>query len=96
VTLIRRVMRGDRVYEAHRTHAYQHAARRRAAHQPVTLAVAVINVAWLFPIALLVALRMMDGLTGVLLAYTPLVAGALWLGAGRPQTTPAQSVGRHV
>jgi len=74
-TLVRRVLRGDRFNEAHRSHAYQYAARCLGGHRPVTLAVLAINLAWLLPIAALVALRELDGLTGVAIAYAPL----LWL-----------------
>jgi len=84
VTLLRRVVHRERFFEAHRCHAYQHAARRWGAHQPVTLAVGVINVCWLLPIALLVALGRLDGLLGVLIAYSPLVGMAVWLKAGEP------------
>jgi Fuc2NAc and GlcNAc transferase len=86
VTLIRRVARGERFYEAHRSHAYQHAAQRWRAHFPVTVAVGAINLSWLLPIALLVALGFLDPLLGVLIAYAPLVAAALWLRAGEPST----------
>ncbi|HEY5475371.1 MAG TPA: glycosyltransferase family 4 protein [Tepidiformaceae bacterium] len=84
VTLIRRMAHGERFYEAHRSHAYQHAALRRGAHMPVTLAVGVINLCWLLPVALMVALGWLDGLLGVLIAYAPLVVVAVRLKAGRP------------
>ena len=86
VTLIRRMARGERFYEAHRTHAYQHAAVHRGAHLPVTVAVGVINLCWLLPVALLVALGWLDGLLGVLISYAPLVVAAVRLKAGRPST----------
>ena len=82
VTLTRRVARGERFYEAHRSHAYQHAAQRWRAHLPVTLAVAAIDLCWLLPIALLVAFGSLDPVLGVLIAYAPLVAAVLWLRAG--------------
>jgi Fuc2NAc and GlcNAc transferase len=84
VVLLRRMARRERFYEAHRSHAYQHAAERWGTHLHVTLAVGAVNVCWLFPWALIVALGSLDGLRGVLIAYAPLVAGALWLGAGEP------------
>jgi len=84
VTLLRRVARRERFWEAHRCHAYQHAARRCGAHLPVTLAVGAINVCWLLPMALLVALGLVDGLFGVVIAYAPLVGTAVWLKAGEP------------
>lgn len=91
VTLIRRVARGERFYEAHRSHAYQHAALRWRAHLPVTLAVGAIDLCWLLPVALLVALEMVEPLVGVLIAYAPLVAAAVWLDAGKK---PSPEVGR--
>jgi Fuc2NAc and GlcNAc transferase len=84
VTLLRRIVSRERFYEAHRCHAYQHAARRWGAHLPVTLAVGAINICWLLPMALLVALGMLDGLFGVVIAYAPLVGMAVWLKAGKP------------
>lgn len=84
VTLLHRVARGERFYEAHRSHGYQHAASRWGAHLPVTLSVAAINLGWLLPIAVLVARGSLDGLLGVLIAYTPLVVAAHWLRAGKP------------
>lgn len=74
-TLLRRVIRGEKFYEAHRSHAYQYAARKHGGHRPVTLAIGAINVVWLLPIAGLVALGWLDGVVGVLIAYAPL----LWL-----------------
>lgn len=53
VTLIRRVARGDKWFEAHRSHAYQHLARRWRGHQPVTILVMAIDIFWLLPIATL-------------------------------------------
>ena len=49
ITLIRRLLRGDRWLDAHRMHAYQHLARRLGSHRPVTMTVIVINLGWLLP-----------------------------------------------
>jgi Fuc2NAc and GlcNAc transferase len=84
VTLLRRADRGEKVHEAHRDHGYQHAASRMGAHQPVTVAVGLINVFWLLPLALLVGLGLLGGLFGVVIAYAPLVGTAVWLKAGEP------------
>lgn len=84
VTLIRRMAHGEKFYEAHRSHAYQHAASHRGAHLPVTVGVGVINLCWLLPIAMVVALGWLDGLVGVLIAYAPLAAAAVRLRAGLP------------
>lgn len=81
-TLLRRLLRGEKVYEAHRSHAYQHAARHYGRHLPVTLAVATINLAWLLPLALLVAADSLNGWVGLILAYLPLALIALRFRAG--------------
>lgn len=83
-TLLRRLLRGDKVYEAHRSHAYQHAARRVGRHLPVTLAVAGINLCWLLPIAWWVAIGGIDGVVGLVLAYALLVVLAVTFQAGHP------------
>ena len=80
VTLLRRLLRGERVAQAHRSHAYQRASRRLGRHLPVTVAVAVINLCWLLPLALWGASG--AGLLALLLAYAPLLLLAFWCGAG--------------
>ncbi|MFJ4144627.1 glycosyltransferase family 4 protein [Pseudomonas sp. NPDC089734] len=86
VTLIRRLLRGDKVYEAHRSHAYQFASRFYGKHLPVTLAVGLINLVWLLPLAVWVVVFGGDGLLGILIAYVPLIALALKFDAGRLET----------
>ena len=81
-TLVRRVQRGERFHVAHRSHAYQYAARRHGSHKTVTLSVLAINTVWLLPIAVAVALRRLDGVAGVLVAYAPLLALVLHYKAG--------------
>ncbi|MBC7732720.1 MAG: glycosyltransferase family 4 protein, partial [Bacteriovorax sp.] len=81
-TLVRRVRRGERFHEAHRSHAYQYASRRAGRHLPVTLACGAINVLWLLPLAAAVALGRLDGVLGVVIAYTPLVWIAFTYKAG--------------
>ncbi|MNE44128.1 hypothetical protein D3C80_1383400 [compost metagenome] len=81
-TLVRRLLRGDKVYEAHRSHAYQFASREFGKHLPVTLAVAVLNLCWLLPIAFCVAKLGLDGAVGVVLAYIPLIVLAVRFHAG--------------
>ena len=85
LTLLRRLLRGEKVYEAHRSHAYQYASRQFGKHLPVTLAVMAINLFWLLPVAVVVTLGWLDGLLGVLLAYAPLVLLALRFHAGQAE-----------
>lgn len=82
VTLMRRLLRGERVYEAHRSHAYQFATRHYGKHLPVTLAVAALNLFWLLPVALCVVVLGLDGVWGVAIAYLPLVFLAVRWRAG--------------
>lgn len=81
-TLFRRLLRGDKVYEAHRSHAYQYASRLVGAHRPVTLAVGAISMFWLLPWALAVTLLQLDGITSLLVAYFPLIVLAVKFRAG--------------
>lgn len=83
-TLIQRALRGERVQDAHRSHAYQKATLFCGGHLPITLAVLLINVSWLWPIAILVGLGYLKGLMGLLIAYVPLVIIAAQFKAGQP------------
>lgn len=82
-TLMRRLVRGDKVYEAHRSHAYQYASRRAGRHLPVTLAVLAINLFWLLPLAVAVALHWVSGVVGLIIGYLPLVGLAIKYTAGK-------------
>lgn len=73
VTLIRRAWRKKALYEAHRSHAYQFAARTFDSHTRVSLGVAVINVFWLFPLALSVSQEIITDWAGLVAAYVPLI-----------------------
>jgi Fuc2NAc and GlcNAc transferase len=52
-TLISRVLAGERWYTAHRSHAYQRSVQLGYSHRRITLAVGIINVLILFPLAVL-------------------------------------------
>jgi Fuc2NAc and GlcNAc transferase len=82
-TLARRLLTGEKVYEAHRSHAYQYAARRYGSHKRVVLAVAAINILWLTPLAIAVGIGLVSGAIGLVVAYLPLILVACVLGAGR-------------
>lgn len=85
VTLVRRALSGARLFEAHRSHAYQQASRYFGRHLPVTLAVLIINFVWLTPLALLVSKDYMAGFPGLVLAYLPLFLFAVKFHAGKPE-----------
>ena len=82
VTLARRTGRRERLHEAHRSHAYQHAARKYGAHAPVSLAVGAINVLWLWPLAFAVASGRLTVLPALLIAFVPLIWLAIHFRAG--------------
>lgn len=82
VTLIRRMMRGQKFFIAHRSHAYQYASRKLNTHSTVTIIYALINLFWLLPMAGLVVLGWLDGTLGVLVAYLPLILLSVHYKAG--------------
>ena len=84
-TLIRRVVTGHKMYDAHRSHSYQILSRHFNSHTPVTLAVAAINIFWLLPIAYFVATQNYAyPELGILIAYLPLIILAIKFKAGHP------------
>lgn len=82
-TIIRRACCGDKIYQAHSTHAYQRASRMFNSHLPVTVVVILINLGWLLPLATLVGLQKLNGVVGLMIAYLPLVVLTIYLGAGK-------------
>jgi Fuc2NAc and GlcNAc transferase len=84
-TLLRRLVRGERVYEAHCSHAYQRESRRLGSHVPVSLAIGGINLLWLLPVAAMVVSGRIDGAFGFILAYAPLVGLAIHCQAGKAE-----------
>ena len=85
LTLLHRLVRGEKVYEAHRSHAYQYASRRFGSHKKVTLMVLAINMLWLLPVATLAALNIWDAALLTIIAYSPLVVLALYFNAGKKE-----------
>jgi Fuc2NAc and GlcNAc transferase len=86
VTLVRRLLRGDRWFEAHRSHAYQILARRWKAHLPVTGLVIIVNVLWLLPLATLAVNAPSHARWLTLLALAPIAAAAILCGAGKAES----------
>ena len=82
LTLGRRLLRRERIYQAHRTHAYQILARRCGSHSSVTIGVIVIDLVWLLPCAALAAIFPASAWWICLLALAPLTVGGLLIGAG--------------
>ena len=74
ITLLARAIRGENVTQAHKQHAYQCAARLTGSHAIVTLSVACINVMFLLPVAIGVALNLINGIWALAICYVPLIA----------------------
>src|SRR5690554_1812798 len=84
-TLIKRVLSGYKMYDAHRSHSYQILSRKWGSHTPVTLAVAAINLLWLLPLAYYTVTQPLAYPEFmVLVAYLPLILIAMKLKAGHP------------
>lgn len=84
-TLIRRVINGHKMYDAHRSHAYQYASRKYNSHTVVTFGVLAINVVWLLPIAYLASQSVLMPELLILIAYMPLIFMAIYFGAGKTE-----------
>ncbi len=89
VTLVRRLLRRERVHQAHRTHAYQWLARRLGSHARATSLYLAVNVLWLLPMAWLCLQRPDHAAWIAAAALAPLVVAALCAGAGRREIPPA-------
>jgi len=85
--LVRRLLRGERAYEAHRSHAYQWLARRWGSHGKVTLAAVAVNLVWLLPCAVLAVRLPGYAAMSVIVALAPLAVLAIALGSGRAETS---------
>ena len=81
-TLLVRFFRGERWFEAHRSHAYQHAAMRYGSHARVTVMVTLINLLWLLPMAFLARLNPEKELWILAAAWLPLILLASVFKAG--------------
>lgn len=84
-TLMRRLLRGEKVYEAHRSHGYQYASRKHRSHKTVVLASVFINLVWLMPLSIAVAGGWISGFFGIVVAYAPLLFIACTYKAGESE-----------
>ena len=83
VTLARRLVRAERVYEAHRSHAYQWLARRWGSHRRVTLTVMALNLLWLMPWAVFATIHPDHAIAAITAALSLMIALALVAGSGK-------------
>jgi Fuc2NAc and GlcNAc transferase len=87
VTLLRRILRKERWYEAHRSHAYQRLARYYNSHKIVTIGVLVINLLWLLPLAWIADKWRDLGGPIVIIAFIPLIIGTLFPYVSKSKST---------
>lgn len=81
ITLLRRIISTNKWYEAHCSHAYQHAARKWS-HKRVTIAIIIMNLCWLLPLAYTVHLYEELAVLITCVAYIPLIILTLKLKSG--------------
>jgi Fuc2NAc and GlcNAc transferase len=84
LTLLRRALRREPIFKAHRLHAYQHLSRRWGGHLPVTSVAMGVNVIVLLPLAWAATYTSLAWMlvTGT---YVVLAAALLLAGAGAPE-----------
>ena len=82
LTLVRRGKKGEKIHQAHRSHAYQILTRKWGGHLPVTLLVLLVNLMWLLPLAWGASVWPTSGLALCLIAYCPLLWFMYKTGAG--------------
>lgn len=86
VTLLRRMLQGEKWHLGHKVHAYQRLMARYSSHAKVLYGLMPVNLFWLLPLAWLCQHYPAFGLPLLLLAWLPLVVLALLLGAGSTST----------
>lgn len=85
LTISLRLIRGEKIFEAHAVHAYQHLNRAVGTSRTLVL-IGVINCVWLLPLAALANNAQEYGLLLLILASAPLLIFQVYCGAG--QSTP--------
>jgi Fuc2NAc and GlcNAc transferase len=95
VTLLRRMLRGERWYEGHRQHAYQHLAIRWGSHGKVTLAYTAFNVLAVVP-AVWLANRYPDWAMWIVGVVAVIVMAICLLAGGGASATSTEAGPRPV
>jgi Fuc2NAc and GlcNAc transferase len=86
VTLLRRMIGGQRWAEAHRSHAYQRLARRYKSHRLVTMGSIAINMLWLLPWAWYADASPQHATASLVVALVPIFFLVVTAGAGKPDS----------
>ena len=83
ITLMIRTYKRQKIYQAHRSHAYQRATLRYNSHSFITICICLINIFWLLPWAYYVGNGSCNWLLGIFCAYVPIVFLTLYFKAGK-------------
>jgi glycosyltransferase WbpL len=86
-TLARRLARGARPHQPHRTHAYQRLARHWRGHRPVTVRLLALNAALSLPLAAWGMRAPAQAMTAAALAVGAWLLLVVLVGAGRQETS---------
>jgi Fuc2NAc and GlcNAc transferase len=84
-TLAYRLLSAQRWYEAHRSHYYQILSRQIGSHQKVTTLYALVNIGWLFPLALAANHYQQYALLITTISLLPLILQCFIIGAGKSE-----------
>lgn len=82
LTMLIRLLRGDKIYESHNFHAYQHLSRKVGSTKALVYILSV-NLIWLFPLAFLADTYRDWGVVLLILAFLPLLLAQYLIGAGQ-------------
>jgi len=85
ITLMRRLWRREKIYQAHRMHAYQHAAIKYRSHGKVVAGVWALNLFWVLPMAIGATLAPNHGVYYYLITIIPLALLARKFNAGKKE-----------
>ena len=85
LTLLRRLLRREPIFKAHRLHAYQHLSRRWGNHLAVTTLLLALNVVILMPLAWAAGTYPSLAPIIVIMTYAVLTAVLIFAGAGAPE-----------
>jgi Fuc2NAc and GlcNAc transferase len=88
-TLLVRLFSGQKIWTAHKLHAYQILSRRWHSHSKVSLLVSGYNLGWLAPVSGLYVAGLLHLVVAIFLTSAPVLAVCYWLKAG--QELPEQS-----
>jgi Fuc2NAc and GlcNAc transferase len=81
-TLFRRFLRKEKVFKAHREHAFQKLLTKHWSHSKVTALYALITVLWLFPMASFAMSYLRYSFAFLVISYIPLLGFVVWAKAG--------------